>query len=112
MSTHPSSSLARGITTRAISRQFSLGQTFATPGAMAHLTRHSVSALALLSRHARADWGLVCAQDRAANDRALTDGARLLSAYDVAGERVWVITDAKNDAGLRASTCILFSQEY
>ena len=107
-----SSSLARGISTRAVSRQFSLGQTFATPGALAHLARHGVSALALLSRHARADWGLVCAQDREANNQALADGGRLLSAYDVAGERVWVITDAENDSGLRASTCILLPQEY
>ena len=79
---------------------------------MEHMARHSVSALALLSRHARGDWGLVCAQDRAANDSALDGGGRLLSAYDVGGERVWVITDAANDSGLRASTCILLPQEY
>ncbi len=68
--------------------------------------------LQFLRRHARGDWGQVNAQDRAANDQALADGGRLLSAYDVAGERIWVITEAESHPGHRASTCILFPREY
>lgn len=44
--------------------------------------------------------------------RALANGGRLLSAYDVADERVWVITEAESHPGYRASTCILFPREY
>ena len=103
---------ARTIPNQAAARQFPLGQTFATPAVQTHLAHHGVSALALLSRHARGDWGLIDAQDRAANERALLDGSRLLSAYDMAGERVWVITEAESHPGHRASTCILFPREY
>jgi hypothetical protein len=43
-----------------------------------------------------------------ANDRALRDGGRLLSAYRTArGTRLWVITEAD-----RSSTCILLPEEY
>lgn len=103
---------ARAISTRTAARHFPLGQSFATPAVQTHLAHHGVSALALLSRHARGDWGLVCADDRAANNHALEDGSRLLSAYDVAGERIWVITEAESHPGHRASTCLLFPREY
>lgn len=103
---------ARMFSNRAAARQFPLGQTFATPAVQTYLADHGVSALALLSRHARGDWGVVCKDDRAVNDNALKDGSRLLSVYDVAGERIWVITEAESFPGHRASTCILFPREY
>ncbi len=34
-----------------------------------------------LKRHAARDWGEVCEEDRKANDEALEQGLRLLSAY-------------------------------
>ena len=43
-----------------------------------------------------------------ANDEAVRDGSRLLSAYPTpAGDRLWVITEAD-----RSSTCVLTPDEY
>ena len=60
-----------------------------------------------LLRHQRHDWGEVDEEDKRANDRALIDGTRLLSAYTVNGVKVWVITEAE-----RSSTCVSFPEEY
>ncbi|MGE4340610.1 MAG: hypothetical protein AB7E55_32370 [Pigmentiphaga sp.] len=92
--------------------RFALGQVVATPAVLDHLTRHGISAYALLSRHQRGDWGEIDAQDRATNEQALRDGSRLLSAYTLSGERIWVLTEAEGDHGRRASTCLLFPEEY
>ena len=61
-----------------------------------------------LARHAGGDWGDVCPEDARANDQALREGMRLLSAYTLQdGTRVWIITEAD-----RSSTCILLPEEY
>jgi hypothetical protein len=79
-----------------------LGRLVATPRALEALRESEETALQFLRRHAQGDWG-----DRA-NDRALRDGERLLSAYRTArGTRLWVITEAD-----RSSTCILLPEEY
>jgi hypothetical protein len=60
-----------------------------------------------LRRHLRGDWGEVCREDARLNDLALRDGDRLLSAYTIDGERVWIITDAD-----RSATTVLYPHEY
>jgi hypothetical protein len=88
--------------------RFSLGQLVATPGALEALRRSGQSPAEFLARHARCDWGDVCAEDKRLNDEALVDGSRLLSAYRTAkGEKLWVITEAD-----RSSTCLLLPDEY
>ena len=53
------------------------------------------------------------AEDAALNRAAVTDGSRILSAYVVEGDRLWVITDAAHDdEGNRQSTCLLLPEEY
>jgi hypothetical protein len=85
-----------------------LGRLVATPRALEALRESEETALQFLGRHAQGDWGEVCKEDRRANDRALRDGGRLLSAYRTAqGTRLWVITEAD-----RSSTCILLPEEY
>lgn len=92
---------------------FPLGVVVATPGAIALLQKHGVNPATLLRRHQYGDWGELSAHDRAANDRAVCDGSRILSAYVVAGEKVWVITEAIAGEGLgRPSTCTLLPKEY
>ena len=55
--------------------------------------------------------GDVC--DEQANDDALIDGFRLLSAYRTSlGEKLWIITEAADDSGHRAATTILLPSEY
>ena len=88
--------------------RFSLGQTVATPGALAALTESGQSPAEFLHRHVSGDWGEVDAEDQKANEDALIHGERLLSAYRTSkGERIWVITEAD-----RSSTCALLPDEY
>ena len=85
---------------------FSLGVVVATPGALEVLAPEET--IALLRRHQSGDWGEVDGHDRRANDHALRNGTRLLSAYTLpGGSKVWIITEAD-----RSSTCILLPSEY
>lgn len=92
---------------------FSLGQTVATPGALESLTDAETEAADLLKRHVHGDWGDLSAEDADANNDALKDGSRLLSAYVLnTGVKIWVITEAVGDNDLRASTTVLLPDEY
>ena len=87
---------------------FPLGRILATPGALRALQTANADPLHYLVRHAAGDWGALDAEDRAANERALCTGERLLSAYQLAdGQRLWVITEAD-----RSATTILLPDEY
>jgi hypothetical protein len=93
--------------------KFDLGQILATPGALEALQESGQTPAFFLSKHSRGDWGEVCASDAQLNDQALVDGSRLLSAYRTPkNERLWVITEAKDDQGHRAATTILKPSEY
>ncbi len=89
------------------SRPFaSLGKLVMTRGVAAEIPLDEI--LIALGRHQRGDWGEVPPEDAAANDRALHEGVRLLSAYCTAlGVRFWIITEAD-----RSSTCMLLPDEY
>ena len=61
-----------------------------------------------LARHLHGDWGDVDEQDWEANDVALQEGTRLLSAYrSTAGEKFWIITEWD-----RSLTTILLPSDY
>ncbi len=93
--------------------RFSLGQIVATPGALEALQRNSVTGFDYLRRHASGDWGIVCEEDKQANEQALTTGARLMSAYFLPDEsKLWIITEAADDAGKRVATTLLLPDEY
>jgi len=93
--------------------RFRLGQIVATPGALDALEKARQTATEFLQRHARGDWGDVCHEDRQANDDALIDGSRLLSAFRTTlGEKIWIIPEAVDDSGHRAATTILLPSEY
>ena len=85
---------------------FQLGRLLATPGVLRAAGVEDL--LPYISRHARGDWGIVDDADKRANDRALGDGARLLSAYLLGGgTKIWIITEAD-----RSATTILLPDEY
>lgn len=93
--------------------KFGLGQTVATPGALRALEESGQSPAFFLDRHIQGDWGEVNDEDKRANDQALVDGSRLLSAYrTLRGERIWIITEAVGDDGKRAASTILLPAEY
>ena len=85
--------------------KFQPGTVVATIGAMDVATSPQIAAL--LRRHLSGDWGDVCEQDAKANEWALRHGARILSSYDVDGNKLWVITEAS-----RESTTVLTPGEY
>ena len=94
--------------------QFKLGQVVATPGALEALQRAGQVPWDFLSRHVAGDWGIVDDEDKAANDAALKDGTRILSAYVLKDgqTKLWIITEATDDSGLRAATTLLLPSEY
>ena len=85
-----------------------LGRVLATPGAVEALVAARCDGGTLLDRHARGDWGELDAHDRAANDAALVNGGRVLSAYTLrTGKTLWIITEHD-----RACTTLLLPSEY
>lgn len=83
-----------------------LGQVYSTPRALARVGNAEIAQA--LDRHSRADWGDLSEQDILANDEAMKQGGRLLSAYVAAhGIRFWIITEAD-----RSTTTILLPDEY
>jgi hypothetical protein len=94
-------------------KKFDLGQTVATPAALKAISEAGQTPDFFLDKHIQGDWGEVDDDDRNANDEALVDGSRLLSAYrTLKGERLWVITEATDDEGQRAATTIIRPEEY
>jgi hypothetical protein len=92
---------------------FNLGQLVATPGAIETMAEGGHDPLEFLRRHACSDWGVVCDEDKQANEDALVNGSRLLSAYKTANDdKLWVITEAEDSHGHRSATTILLPSEY
>lgn len=89
-------------------RLFTLGQIVATPGALQALETAGHNASEFLVRHALGDWGNLCDEDKQANDEAVADDLRILSAYKLSdGQRLWCITEAD-----RSATTLLLPEEY
>ena len=92
---------------------FALGQVLATPGALDAMARNKTTGLELLQRHVAGDWGVLSDDDKLANQNAVASGERILSSYLLSDEtKLWVITDAANEAGKRMVTTLLRPDEY
>lgn len=93
--------------------KFPLGKIVATQGVVA-LLGDDLNPVALgdavrpiVERHQSGDWGDVDEHDQAVNDEAVEVGNRILSAYTLEGEKVWIITEWD-----RSYTTILRPEEY
>jgi hypothetical protein len=86
---------------------FALGQVVATPGILELLESTAKAPSQFIARHVSGDWGDLCDEDRELNDAALKGGSRLLSAYTVGNDKIWIITEAD-----RSSTTLLLPSEY
>lgn len=85
---------------------FPMGRLLATPAAIAAINGDEL--VSALDRHLSGDWGDVCAEDRSQNNRALKNGARLLSVYYTAAKvKFWIITEAD-----RSATTVLLPSDY
>lgn len=114
---------------------FELGRVFATPGALESVSQAEI--FDFLKRHSQGDWGTVDDEDWETNDLAVSApqreaerrkriqagtateddeeeivAGRIFSAYEVEGERIWIITEAVGEDGTRSSTCVLTPSEY
>jgi hypothetical protein len=88
--------------------RFSLGMVVATPGAIEAAAAANDVLMRYVARHVLGEWGDLPSEDVRANERALTDGSRLLSAYHLRnGTRIWIWTEAD-----RSSTCVMLPEEY
>jgi hypothetical protein len=91
-----------------VTPKFDLGQVVATPGALAALEQHQISALTLISRHVSGDFGDIDREDWQTNLAALRYGQRIVSAYVIAPDTViWIITESD-----RSVTTLLRPEEY
>ncbi len=85
-----------------------LGHTVATPGALALLTSLGTHAGVYVDRHAAGDFGDLDDHDKAANEAAVKNGARVMSVYKLTDTKaVWVITEWD-----RSVTTVLLPSEY
>ena len=88
--------------------KFEPGQTDATIGAHTMLAEAPHLPAEFLIRHKHGDWGELDPEDVRENERALTYGGRLFSAYATrTGGRLWVITEWD-----RSATTMLLPSEY
>ena len=60
-----------------------------------------------LERHANQDWGDLCEEDKRENDLSVKQGRRVLSCYELRGDKLWIITEAD-----RSVTTLLTQDEY
>ena len=87
---------------------FSLGRLLATPGALDAANRAGENLLLFFCRPAAGDWGDLSRDDLSANDEALKEGTRLLSAYHLKdGTKIWIITEWD-----RSVSTALLPEEY
>ncbi|MBK9260237.1 MAG: hypothetical protein IPM54_10420 [Polyangiaceae bacterium] len=87
-------------------RGFSLGEVVQTRGSRDVFTREEV--LGCLLRHANGDWGDLEEEDKRANELALKDDERLVSAYKFDdGRKMYIITEWD-----RSYTTVLLPEEY
>lgn len=86
--------------------KFKLGKIVATPQALEVLDHPDI--LRAIVRHQSGDWGELQAEDCEANDRAVLQGTRVLSAYRSAkGVTFWLLTEAD-----RKVTTVLLPGDY
>ena len=86
--------------------KFRLGKIVSTPNVLVALSQDDI--LKGIQRHQAGDWGDLCKEDRKANDVALVEGSRILSAYQSGnGTKFWIITEAD-----RSVTTVLLPEDY
>jgi len=86
--------------------QFELGSIAVTSGVM-ELISNGLLVDLYLDRHWRGDWGDLDQEDVEANEQAIVHGDRVLSAYNTALGRIWIITEST-----RENTMVLTPDEY
>jgi hypothetical protein len=80
----------------------------ATPRALNAFAATAENPITYLVRHMNLDPGALGVEDQLQNVRAVREGTRVFSAYELRnGTRIWIITEAD-----RSVTTILLPEEY
>lgn len=87
--------------------KFKLGQTVMTRGISDFIKEENITLDEVMNRHVSGDWGDISEDDKQANEDGLDGGDRLLSAYELGGRKIWIISEAD-----RSVTTVLFPEEY
>lgn len=67
----------------------------------------AIGVLGSFERYRSCDWGDLCSEDKAENEKALRNGERIFALYNIGNEKIYIITEWD-----RSVTTILFSHEY
>ena len=86
---------------------FQPGAVVVTPGANDLLKELGLDPSHFLANHLTGSWGNLDEHDKQANDTALLEGGRILSAYGSGEEKIYIITEED-----RSATTILLPDEY
>ena len=86
---------------------FKVGQVVATRGALAFCELHRINPLLLIGRHMGGDFGDLGESDVQANVHAMQHNERILSAYRLHDQKLYVITEWD-----RSVTTLLMASEY
>lgn len=87
--------------------KFALGNVVITRNCLDWFNEKAIEPMPYYRRHASGDWGDLDVYDKHLNDQALIDGGRLLSAYVVAGQKLYVITEHD-----RSVTTMMLAEDY
>lgn len=90
----------------------SLGQVVITYTLGEFMQTHNQELLYALEEHRWCNWGETKGADWQANFDALTSGARILSEWTIGGRKLWIITEAEDEDGVRQHTTILLPSDY
>lgn len=86
-------------------KKFELGKLFMTKGVAENCNYEDL--FECVKRHSDCDWGDLDEDDKLLNDMAVENGERILSAYELFGTKIWIITEWD-----RSVTTILLPEEY
>lgn len=94
--------------------KFKLGQTVATPAALAAFGETTQMPIEFLRKHVCGDWGECCEEDKKTNDDAIANEGdidkqyRVMSVYTLENNtKIWIITEYD-----RSVTTILLPSDY
>lgn len=87
--------------------RFPLGKTYATSGVTHWAEKQGIDLTRYLRSHHCGEWGDLDPEDKLSNEDALRDGARIFSAYKIAGRKIYIVTEHD-----RSMTTVMLSTEY
>ena len=91
-----------------IKNLFELGQVVITQDALEAFNQAGQEPSEFINRHVNGDWGELTGHDKQANEQAVVDGERILSAYTLkSGVKIRVITE-----GDRSATTVMRAEDY